>query len=54
MKFCMSLERHLNLSTKKSENSLQEVSVSMSFAGEAVQSVEVRCKALDVKVSIET
>jgi hypothetical protein len=25
-KFCMSLERHLNLSTKKSENSLQEVS----------------------------
>lgn len=25
-KFCISLERHLNLSTKKSENSLQEVS----------------------------
>lgn len=25
-KFCASLERHLNLSTKKSENSLQEVS----------------------------
>lgn len=28
-KFCMSLERHLNLSTKKSENSLQEVSESV-------------------------
>lgn len=25
MKFCSSLERHLNLSTKKSENHLQEV-----------------------------
>ena len=29
-KFCVSLERHLNLSTKKSENSLQEVSARTS------------------------